>query len=219
MDIISSAESENDTSIEVNTDYPDSNTAEYADRLDISLNPKAKRSCKQILTPRLAAVLDKLKLSSRDTVHLLIAVLDAIGVNSSDYIINRTSIRLQRDNLSKVNSCRLVSTVRNTTQPLTVHWDTKLLSGMLGRNEERLSIVATSPDFEQIINIPDLSSGTGLEIASAVYESLDENQILNRVEAFVFDTTASNTGRFKGACTLLEKRIGRDILFQLTGQI
>jgi hypothetical protein len=82
-----------------------------------------------------------------------------------------------------------------------------------GEKEERLAIIATGFNTEQILNIPDLPAGTGLEISSAVYESLDKYGILNRVEAFSFDTTASNTGRFKGACALLERRVGRDILF------
>lgn len=98
-------------------------------------------------------------------------------------------------------------------QPLTIHWDTKLLSNVTGKPEDRLAIIATSSSVEQILNMPDIPAGTGLQISAAVYDTLEDNNILNNVEAFVFDTTSSNTGKFKGACNLLEKRIGRDILF------
>lgn len=165
------------------------------------------------MTPRLAAVLDKLKISSRDTVHLLVAVLDAVGLSSSEFIINRNSIRKQRDTLRKAKSTNIVSTFKQNSQPLTIHWDTKLLPSVTGKSEDRLSIIATAPKTEQILNIPDIPSGTGLEIASAVYDTLEDHNILHKTQAFVFDTTASNTGKFRGACHILEKRIGRDILF------
>jgi len=37
--------------------------------------------------------------------------------------------------------------------------------------------------------------------------------LLDKVEAFVFDTTASNSGRLNGACILLEQKLNRNILF------
>ena len=42
------------------------------------------------------------------------------------------------------------------------------------QNEDRLAIVATAPGLEQIINMPSIPSGTGLEISSAVYDALEE---------------------------------------------
>lgn len=77
-------------------------------------NPKRKRACKEILTPRLAAVLDKLKLSSRDTGHILIAVLDAVGLSSSEFIINRHSIRQQRVSLRKQKAQTLYQRLKKT---------------------------------------------------------------------------------------------------------
>lgn len=184
-----------------------------------NVNPKAKRpqkipyTQKTILTPRLAAVLDKLKVSHRDAVHLLVAFLDAVGLNTSDYVLNRNTIREQRASLRKERSEKIMQTFSAKDQPLTLHWDTKLLTSISGKKEDRLAIIATAPDLEQIIDMPDIPSGTGLEISSAVYDALLQKNILERTEAFVFDTTSSNTGRFKGAATLLEKAIGRNILF------
>lgn len=168
---------------------------------------------KQILTPRLAAVLDKLKVSQRDAVHLLVAVLDALGQNPSDFVLNRNSIREQRAMIRKSQSQKIMHEFATHNHPLTIHWDTKLLPSITGQQEDRLAIIATAPGIEQIIDIPDIPSGTGLEISSAVYDALDNKNILQKAQAFVFDTTASNTGRLKGACNLLERSIGRDILF------
>lgn len=197
----------------INEELTESEDDEFpATRNENVIKPK-KRACKQILTPRLAAVLDKLKISSRDAVHIIIAVLDAVGASTSDFIINRNSIRQQRDELRKENSTNIVSTFTKESQPLTIHWDTKLLPSLTGKTEDRLSIIATAPKVEHVLNMPDIPSGTGIEIASAIYDTLEENNVLEKTEAFVFDTTAANTGKFKGACNILEKRIGRDILF------
>lgn len=42
---------------------------------------KTKRARKEIISPRLSAVFDKCKISNRDCVHILTAVLDAISVD------------------------------------------------------------------------------------------------------------------------------------------
>lgn len=166
-----------------------------------------------VLTSRLAAVFDKLKISQRDAVHLLVAVIDAVGLNTSDYILNRTSISRERAQLRLTQSEKIIEKFTASDQPLTIHWDTKLLSTITGKSEDRLAIIATAPGLEQIIDMPDIPSGTGAEISSAVYDALEDKHILERTEAFVFDTTSSNTGRLKGACVLLERSIGREILF------
>lgn len=146
-------------------------------------------------------------------VHLLIAVLDALGIDSSNYILNRFSLNKQRTALRKAQSEKIMQKFSSNEQPLTIHWDSKLLTTLTEKNEDRLAIIATAPGLEQILDMPDIPSGTGLEMSSAVYDALEKQNILSRTEAFVFDTTSSNTGRFKGACVLLEKAIGRDILF------
>src|SRR6218665_2931365 len=43
--------------------------------------------------------------------------------------------------------------------------------------------------------------------------SLEEWGITNRVSTLCFDTTAANTGRHSGACTIIEQKLGRTLLF------
>lgn len=50
-------------------------------------------------------------------------------------------------------------------------------------------------------------------MASAIYETLENWGLIEKIQAFSFDITASNTGRIKGACTLLEQKLKRNILF------
>lgn len=52
------------------------------------------------------------------------------------------------------------------------------------------------------------------KISSAVYDTLGESGIIDKITAFAFNTTSSDTGRSKGACILLEKRIKRNIFLK-----
>jgi len=74
------------------------------------------------------------------------AFMEAVSLDPSNYVINRTSIRNQcnifrkkctekiKENFSKLNA-----------QVITVHWDTKLLHDLTGRPVERLSIIGYKP--------------------------------------------------------------------------
>lgn len=78
---------------------------------------------------------------------------------------------------------------------------------------DRLPVIVTAPNVEQLLGVPILDSGTGYETSSAIYDTLEEWSLLDKVQAYMSDTTASNTGRLNGACHLLEQKLDRDILF------
>jgi hypothetical protein len=63
------------------------------------------------------------------------------------------------------------------------------------------------------LGVPEVLAGTVLEISSAVFDTLESWGLLDKTQAFVFDTTASNTGRYNGACKLLENKLNRDIIY------
>lgn len=58
-----------------------------------------------------------------------------------------------------------------------------------------------------LLGAPEITAGTGIEISSAVYEIIGDWGILNEVKVFVFNTTHSNTEKFNGACSFLERKI------------
>lgn len=100
---------------------------------------KAKRAKKAIIFPRLSAVLDKIrctccKIIDRDCVHLLSAVLDAISVDPSEYIINKTSIKSARE----IYRQHIFNEMRNKfdhldLKSLVLLWDSKLLPDITGK--------------------------------------------------------------------------------------
>ncbi len=81
-----------------------------------------------------------------------------------------------------------------------VHWDGKRLSSPDDKLEmiDRLPVLVSGYDFHQLLGVPAIERGTGIEQAEAVYHSLEEWGVLDEICSMVFDTTSSNTGSEKG---------------------
>lgn len=112
-----------------------------------------------------------------------------------------------------------------------VHWDAKLLQEILPqtvqnmllvpelREEEtiieRLPVMVSYDMNEQLLGLPEISPGEkkGERVAEAVNEVLKDWKIVDRVQAISFDTTSIITGPSKGAPLLLEKLLGRKLLY------
>ena len=80
---------------------------------------------------------------------------------------------------------------------------------MEGVNEEaveRLPIIVSRIDMEQILDIPKLNNESGKAQATSVFNSLEKWELKNKINALCCDTTASNTGRLNLACDLLQKK-------------
>lgn len=72
-------------------------------------------------------------------------------------------------------------------------------------------ILSQNGEF-QLLGIPKLSQGTGLNTAQAVYDTLIDWRSEGDVEVLNFDTTASNTGHMNGACVLIQGMLQRILL-------
>jgi len=67
--------------------------------------------------------------------------------------------------------------------------------------------------MENLLGVPKLAAGTGEQEAEAIYGMLTRCKLVDKVQAMSFDTTSGNTGHLHGACTLLEKKMGRELLW------
>ena len=66
----------------------------------------------------------------------------------------------------------------------------------------------------QVLGVPAVQSGTGEEIAEGVLEVLEEWGLgSSQIAGLSFDTTASNTGAWNGACVILEERLECKLLY------
>lgn len=62
----------------------------------VSSVPIPKKQKKSIYTPRLLAALDKCAVSNRNAIHLISAVIDAIGDSTDDYDLSKSGIAIYR---------------------------------------------------------------------------------------------------------------------------
>ena len=95
-------------------------------------------------------------------------------------------------------------------------WDEKLLKCRKAfTHKEHLAVLAsaTNEKLVKLLGTTDLDSETGLNLAKAIKNMLEEWSIEQRCVAMFFDTTASNTEKFAGACILLEALIGHPSLW------
>ena len=78
----------------------------------------------------------------------------------------------------------------------TIHWDGKMLADMTDTTKkDRLVIVASGANCEQILAVPKLNNATGAAQANAIFEEAKDWNINSSLEAVSFDTTAVNTGK------------------------
>ncbi|GBN37489.1 hypothetical protein AVEN_36524-1 [Araneus ventricosus] len=125
------------------------------------------------------------QLSMRDSVFILEATIDALGCNVDEFPI------------------------------MTLHSDGKLLPALSARKskEERLPVVIPYGLKEQLIAVPRLDNSSGKEQAQAFWKAILDWNLKDKVQIVCCDTTALNTGRFNGACALLEQTFYREMLF------
>ena len=117
------------------------------------------------------------------------------GHDLEDLGLARNTIRRARIATSKA-----VATTEQSTfmpdSPLLLHWDGKLLPDIAGSNEvvDRITIVVTGGDVEQLLAVSKIGFGTEEEQCNACLRTLADWKIKNLVYSLVFYTTASNTG-------------------------
>ncbi|KAG7173857.1 hypothetical protein Hamer_G018135 [Homarus americanus] len=177
-----------------------------------------KPRAKNIMSPVLAKALDRTKISDRDAVHLIAAAAQTLGHNVEDIAVNRKTIRQSRMKL-RVQSFKSAKEQfilnLDPTIPLVVHWDGKLLPETAGGKEtyDRLPIIVSYEENEQLLNVSKLPNGTGEAMANAVVEVVKDWKLKDYIVAMSFDTTSSNTGRHTGACKLIEIKLEKNLLW------
>ncbi|KAG0714555.1 hypothetical protein GWK47_013921 [Chionoecetes opilio] len=106
--------------------------------------------------------------------------------------------------------------LRNPEIPerLVLHSDGKLLPSLSGDTEDRIAVLLTGEDdAEFLLGVPASSDSTGRNVAAVVLKEVDEAGVRDKIIAFCFDTTVSNTGMVQGACIRIEQELGRSLLW------
>src|SRR6218665_722866 len=78
---------------------------------------------------------------------------------------------------------------------------------------DRLAVLVSGDGTMKLLGVRLLlPNGTGQAEATAVFSLIQEWDLAGRVKFMCFDTTPSNIEAQAGACVLLEKKLGRDLI-------
>ncbi|KAG0714213.1 hypothetical protein GWK47_014547 [Chionoecetes opilio] len=114
------------------------NTEQLEERV---LRSGRKRATKNIVSPALAATLDRTKLTDRSATYVLTEAARCLGQNVEELNINRSSIRRQRLKHRAAMASKIREEFRSGT-PLVVHWDGKLVMDLTTKEHvDRLPII------------------------------------------------------------------------------
>ena len=96
-----------------------------------------------------------------------------------------------------------------------LHFDGKIIQYISGHCEDRLAICISVPNYitGQFLASPAMPSRTGIAMANSLNKTVSDFGLTSKVEAFVFDTTASNTGIWKGSVSRFEKMLHKAVLW------
>jgi hypothetical protein len=201
-------ECEDEVMVETNVANEPNEDPEGAD-----VEVKLSRGRKHFMTQELASALDKMRISSRDAVILLGATARALNVDFKELVLNRESIREKRRYFRELRYANFRKHFKFPESPfLVIHWDGKMLPSANCEEVERLAIIVSFNDDEQLLNVPE-TGGTGEDMAAAVYSAMEDWGICEKVVALCCDTTASNTGRLNGACVNLERYLDKFLIY------
>ena len=206
---------ESSSSSEAGDDTEDENSSDEigADVGAVGGTPVAKRAKINIISPGLASALDRTNTSSRKATYLISEVAASLGHDVGSLNINKNSIHRARAS-HRATKAAMLKAEFSASVPLTAHWDGKLMEDLTSKEHvDRLPVLVSGVGVEQLLGVPKLPSGTGKAQAEAVVDCLEDWEIVDRIAALCFDTTASNSGHLAGACKLIEQKLGKDLLY------
>ncbi|GBM75037.1 hypothetical protein AVEN_213331-1 [Araneus ventricosus] len=172
---------------------------------------KANKGHMDIITPELATVLDRTKVSDRKAIFVAAKTAKSLGYDIKEVGLNRSTIRRKRI-FNRIEQSQKLKESLQRNVSLIVHWDGKLLPELTGKEKiDRLPIIISGKGVSQMLSVAKLSSATGEAQAQVIYNALNEWDITDKVIGMSFDTMSANTGKDKGACILLEEKLGKKL--------
>ena len=89
-----------------------------------------------------------------------------------------------------------------------------MMSDICGRDiVDRLPVLITGHGINQLLCVPKIASGTGENMATAVYNAIQDWNVSENIKPLCFNTTSSNTGLKEGACTSIEQKLEHSLLY------
>ncbi|KAE8740148.1 hypothetical protein FOCC_FOCC014346 [Frankliniella occidentalis] len=77
---------------------------------------------------------------------------------------------------------------------------------------DRLPVIVSGKGVEKLLGVPELPHGSGECITQAVVTLLIDWDLKENLMGLVSDTTSTNSGRWGGACVLIQQTLGKELL-------
>src|SRR6218665_1751668 len=157
-----------------------------------------------LITPKVAAALDRTKTSDRKAAYIFSAMASSgqLQCNTEDVVICPSAIRRARMKHREVFSAEVKATF-DPVVPLILHWGGKIIEDITSpgkKKVDRLPILVSGQNVVKLLYVPKLCNGTAVKMSEAVIDCLDEWGLRDRIKGMCFDTTASNAGTKGGVC-------------------
>lgn len=150
---------------------------------------------KKIIDTEVAATCDRIGISNSAATLLTASILRSLGFDVNEFNFSCNTFRRKRIEFREKMASQLKTELK-ASKYLELHWDGKLLPRVDGDGKiDRLPIVVTGYETEQLLGAPALENGKGMDMAEAIIQALNEWNLTHRIRALCFDTTASNTGK------------------------
>ena len=216
---------ENETH-EKDNDSDDSNEEEVSDDDDFIIEQpkKKKKSSIVVEIPSNIANLTaenvlRHGISARAHASIIANVVNVAGSDVNELSISASTMRRAGRKCAKEKACLIRERFAelNDKKTKVVHFDGKnveeLTNNVVTKNE-RMAVLVSSPDLEypQLLGVPAIPTGSGADQEATLAELIESWGIKDHLVGMGFDTTASNTGTWSGACILFEKSLGHLIL-------
>ena len=172
---------------------------------------------KVMQSPDVTSLSDRLGISNAAMSALTIAVAKTGGSNSSQLSVSKeTCRRARRANREKLAEKSYEYFKRTHSQHGALHWGGKIMNTSGAGSTETLAVLFSDTDRYRegkLLGVPKLNDSTGKSQAEHSAMLLDNWGLRSFVRALVFDTTASNTGRIRGAAARLEQDLNRRVFW------
>lgn len=167
--------------------------------------PKARKTQTQaardnvdVVTPQVAAALDRTNISDRKAAHIFSAMASTglLKPDVEELVISPSAIRRARIKHRKLFSLEIKESF-DPAVPLILHWDGKIMDDLTGPERgkvDRLPILISGQDVVKLLSVPKLQDGTAASMAQAITETIDDWGLQDAIKGLCFDTTYSNTG-------------------------
>lgn len=137
------------------------------------------------------------------------------GGDPSAYSISRGSLWTKVTELRSNQKNELLSLLATDTCKVVIHFDGKKCTRINERHlaaEERIIVLCHTQHGDVPLGFFVVESKSGIVCANQILQSLTEHNLLNRIVGLVCDTESTNTGRFNGACALIENILEVELL-------